>query len=107
MKTSACRDGSLKNQPNLYGNITTTLSHHPYILCMFATSYTNMICVLPIVVSREGLVVRIVSGVCSGGCVVHFDAWRVSYVVGCCNVVAILSMADMVCLDCMQKPCSA
>ena len=22
---------------------------------------------------------------------------------GCCNVVAILSMADMVCLDCMQK----
>jgi len=23
--------------------------------------------------------------------------------VGCCNVVAILSMADMVCLDCMQK----
>ena len=26
-----------------------------------------------------------------------------SYVVGCCNVVAILSMADMVCLHCMQK----
>ena len=26
-----------------------------------------------------------------------------SYVVGCCNVVAVLSMADMVCLDCMQK----
>ena len=26
---------------------------------------------------------------------------------GCCNVVAILSMADMVCLDCMQKLCSA
>ena len=22
---------------------------------------------------------------------------------GCCNVVAVLSMADMVCLDCMQK----
>ena len=33
-------------------------------------------------------------------------AWRVSYVVGCCNVVAILSVADMVCLDCMQKLCS-
>ena len=26
---------------------------------------------------------------------------------GCCNVVAVLSMADMVCLDCMQKPYSA
>ena len=36
------------------------------------------------------------SGVGSGGCVVRFDvyAWRVSYVVGCCNVVAILTMAD-------------
>ena len=34
-------------------------------------------------------------------------AWRVSYVVGCWNVVAILSMADLVCLDCMQKLCSA
>ena len=44
------------------------------------------------------------SGVGRGGCVVHFD---VSYVVGCCIVVAILSMADMVCLDCMQKLCSA
>ena len=29
------------------------------------------------------------------------------YVVGCWNVVAILSMADLVCLDCMQKLCSA
>ena len=28
MKTSACRDGTLKN--------TTTHSHHPYILCHFA-----------------------------------------------------------------------
>ena len=26
---------------------------------------------------------------------------------GFCNVVAILSMADMVCLECMQKLCSA
>ena len=40
-------------------------------------------------------------------CSAFWCAWRVSYVVGCCNVVAILSMADMVCLDCMQKPCSA
>jgi len=26
-------------------NDTTTLSHHPYILCHFATTYTNMVCV--------------------------------------------------------------
>ena len=38
------------------------------------------------------------SGVGSGGCVVYFDCMGVSYVVGCCNVVAILSMADMVSL---------
>ena len=29
------------------------------------------------------------------------------YVVGGCNVVAILSMADMVCFECMQKLWSA
>ena len=29
----------------LDGNDTTTLSHHPYILCHFATGCTNMICV--------------------------------------------------------------
>ena len=48
-------------------------------------------------------------GVDSGRCVVCFDVhiWSVSYVVGCCNVVAVLSMPDMVCLDCMQKLCSA
>ena len=33
---------------------------------------------------------------------------RYMYVhVGCCSVVAVLSMADMVCLDCIQKLCSA
>jgi len=39
----------------------------------------------------------------------HVDvhAWRVSYVVGGCNVVATLNMADMVCLACMQKLWSA
>ena len=25
------------------GNDTTTLSHHPYILCRFATTYTSML----------------------------------------------------------------
>ena len=75
-------------------NDTTTLSHHPYILCHFAM--LSVCCVQRRVV--EG------SGIGSGGCVVHFD---VNYVVGCCIVVAILSMAEMVCLDCMQKLCSA
>ena len=27
-------------------NDTTTLSYHPYILCHFAATYTNMFCVL-------------------------------------------------------------
>ena len=39
------------------------------------------------------------SGDSSGGCVVHVD---VCYVVGGCNVVAILGMAGIV-LSCMQK----
>ena len=34
----------------LDGNDTTTLSHHPYILCHFATACTNMICVFFVVV---------------------------------------------------------
>ena len=29
----------------LDGNDTTTSTHHPYILCHFATTYTNMLCV--------------------------------------------------------------
>ena len=41
------------------------------------------------------------SRVGSGGCVVRFDG------VGCCNVVDIMNMVDMVRLDCMQKLCSA
>ena len=31
MKTSACRDGTLKKTTKLDGNDTTTLSYHPYI----------------------------------------------------------------------------
>ena len=50
----------------------------------------------------------VVVGVYSGRCVVYFDVHGVSYVVGCCNVVAILSIGRyMVCLDCMQKLWSA
>ena len=46
------------------------------------------------------------SGVGSGGCVVHFMYTKS---VECCGLLqcsAILSMADIVCLDCMQKLCS-
>ena len=46
MKTSTCRDGTLKKPTKLDGNDTTTLSRHPYILCHFAAAYTNMRCVL-------------------------------------------------------------
>ena len=53
MKTSACRDGTLKNQPNyIDGNDSTTLSHHSYILCHFAAAYTNMLCVFVSCVQR-------------------------------------------------------
>ena len=34
-----------KTTTKLDGNDTTTLSHHPYILCHFAAAYTNMLCV--------------------------------------------------------------
>ena len=34
-------------------NDTTTLSHHPYILCHFATTHKYGLCLL--VVCREGL----------------------------------------------------
>ena len=47
-------------------NDTTTLSHHPYILCHFATTYTKMVCVCCAQREVEG------SGV-GGGYVVHFD----------------------------------
>ena len=37
MKTSACMQGWNPQKPTkLYGNDTTIISHHPYILCHFA-----------------------------------------------------------------------
>ena len=33
-------------------------------------------------------------------CIAYWHAWGVSYVMAGCNVVAILSTADMVCLIC-------
>ena len=77
----------------LDGNDTTTLSHHHYFLCHFATTYTNMLCVLVRCVHR---VVEVWWSAC-------WCAWGVGYVVGGCNILAVLSMADMVCLACMQK----
>jgi len=65
-------------------NDTTTLSHHPYILCHFAATYKYACYVFVSCVQR-----RVVEGswVGSGGCVVHFDVHGMSYVVGCCDVV--------------------
>ena len=66
-----------------------------------ATTYTkNMLCVCQLC-AEEGCED---SGVGSGSwvCSASWCAWGPS-VVGGCNVVAILSMADMICLACMQK----
>ena len=66
-------------------NDTKTLSHHPYILCHFAAILTQIWFVFVSCVQRRAVEG---SGVGSGGCVVHFEcAWRVSYVVGCWDVV--------------------
>ena len=46
----------------------------------------------------------------STGSVVHVDVhgeWFMSWVAAMYNLIAILSMADMVCLACMQKLWSA
>ena len=53
----------------LDGNDSTTLSHHTYILCHFAATYTNMLCVCSCAQRRvvEGSVVG------NAGCVVHVD----------------------------------
>ena len=93
----ACRDGTRNDTRN----DTTILSHYHYILCHFAATLLFVSCVQRRVV--EG------SGVSSGGCVVHFDvhAWGVSYVVGGCNVVAALRMADMVYAETMECMSSA
>ena len=72
-----------------------TPQHHPYILCHFAAAYTNMLCVF------VGCVQRVVEG-----SVVNVDVhgvWFMLWVAAIYNVLAILSMADMVCLACMQK----
>ena len=78
MKTSACRDGTLKNQPNEMG---TTLQHiHtiPTSCAILPTMFSVVVCIYRRVV--EGI------GEGSAGCVVHVDVHGVCYVVGGCNV---------------------
>ena len=99
MKTSACRDGTLKKPTKLDGNDTTTLSHHPYILCHFAATYTNMVCVLVVCRGLWKAVLWVVLGVYVD---VHGE-WVMLWVASMYNVLAVLSMADMDCLACMQK----
>ena len=55
-----------KKPTELDGNDTTTLSHHPYILCLFAAAYTNMLCVFVSCVQRvvEGSVVGSAGSAC-------------------------------------------
>ena len=73
MKTSACRDGTLKSQPNKIGmtpqyfhNTFTILSHHPYILCHFAT---YALCLLFVCI---GGLWKAVGWVVLHRCVVHY-----------------------------------
>ena len=85
MKTSTCRDGTLKNQPNKMG---TTPQHFHTIPTSCAS--------LPCVSSVHRRVIE-GSGLGSAGCVGHVDvhALRVSCVVDCNCYCA---WQDMVCL---------
>ena len=85
---------TLKKPTKLDGNDTTTISHHPYILCHFAK---NALCLL-LVVCIGGLWKAVGWVVLGVECMLMCRG--VSYVVGGCNIVAILSTADMVCLEC-------
>ena len=81
-------------------NDTTTLSHHPYILCHLLS--LAKICFVFVGCVQRGVVEG--SGVGSGGCVVLFDVHGSEL---CCWWLQCSCMADMVCLDCMQKLWSA
>ena len=99
MKTSACRNGTLKPS-KLDGNDTTTLSHHPHILCHFAATYTNVLCVCSCLQKRvvEG------SGVGSAGCEVHVDVHGecvMLWIAAMYNVVAIYTEHGRYGLSCL------
>ena len=93
MKTNACRDGTLKNQPNNMGTTPQHIfSHHPYIVCHFAN---YALCLLVVCIRGWKAVGRVVLGVwCMLIC-----AWKVCY--GGCNVVAVEH--GRYSLSCMQK----
>ena len=97
MKTSACRDGTLKNQPNKMG---TTPQH-------FHTIPTS--CAILPCASGNSVHRRVIegSGLGTAGCAVHVDvhALTVSGVVGCYNAVA--TEHGRYGLSCMQKLWSA
>ena len=59
MKTSACRDGTLKNQPNKMG----TTPQHIHTIPTSCAILPTMLCVWVVEGSEEG----------STGCVVHVD----------------------------------
>ena len=80
MKTSACRDGTLKNQPN---KMETTLQHI-YTIPTSCAILPTMLCVL-LVVCIAGLW-KAYSWEGIAGCVVHVD---VRGECGGCSVVAI------------------
>ena len=63
LNENKCMEPLKTNQ--LDGNDTTTLSHHPYILCHLAAAYTNMICVSYVHKVMEGSVVGSAGSVCA------------------------------------------
>jgi len=79
---------------------------HPYILCHFAATYTNISTCFVFVSFVQKRVVE-GCGVCWSGCVCMLMCMVSKLCCGGCNVVAILSMADVVRLACLQKLWSA
>ena len=97
MKTSACRDGTLKTNKTRWKWHHNTYTPHLVPFCHHLHKYA--LCLL--VVCRGGLW-KAVYVVGSVGHVVHVDVhgeWVMLWVAA----MSILSMADMVCLACMQK----
>ena len=92
-KTSACRDGTLKNHCKQDGNAQQL--HIIPTSCAILPIATTL-CLLVVCAYR-----RVLEGSWGGeGVECMLMCMESGYVVGGCNVVAILSMADMVCLVC-------
>ena len=96
MKTSVCRDGTL-NQMGM-------TSQHFHIIptsCVILPLVTQ-ICFVCLLVMCRGLWKAVWWVVLGVHVDVHWE-WVILWVAAMYNVLAILSMADMVCLACMQK----